>query len=89
MTRREIGENYFKQGFNCAQAVALAFADKLNMDQETIAKLASPFGGGFGRMREVCGAVSGMLVVLGYLEGNGLESNDTLKLALYQKVQTQ
>ena len=87
MTRRELGENYFKQGFNCAQAVALAFSDKLDMSKETIAKLASPFGGGFGRMSEVCGAVSGMLVVLGFLEGNGLDSNDTLKLELYKKVQ--
>jgi C_GCAxxG_C_C family probable redox protein len=87
MTRRETGENYFKQGFNCAQAVALAFADKIGLDEEKIAKLVSPFGGGFGRMREVCGAVSGMLFALGSIEGTGLDSDDEKKLALYQKVQ--
>ena len=88
MNRREKGESYFKQGFNCAQAVALAFSDKIGLDENSIAKLISPFGGGFGRMREVCGAVSGMLVVLGFVEGNGLDSNDDKKKALYQKVQT-
>ncbi len=87
MNRREKGENYFKQGFNCAQAVALAFADKIGLDEESIAKLISPFGGGFGRMREVCGAVSGMLVVLGFVEGNGMNGDDEKKLELYQKVQ--
>ena len=87
MTRREKGENYFKQGFNCAQAVALAFSDKIGLDENTVAKLISPFGGGFGRMREVCGAVSGMLVVLGFVEGNGFNTTDDSKKELYQKVQ--
>ena len=87
MTRREKGENYFKNGFNCAQAVALAFSDKIGLDENTIAKLISPFGGGFGRMREVCGAVSGMLVVLGFVEGNGLDVSEEMKKELYQKVQ--
>lgn len=88
MNRREKGELLFKQGYNCAQAVALAFSDKLALSEDTIAKTVSPFGGGFGRMREVCGAVSGMLFVLGSLEGNGLDGNDEKKLALYQKVQS-
>ena len=87
MNRREKGENYFKQGFNCAQAVALAFTDKLGLDEEATAKLSSPFGGGFGRMREVCGAISGMIMVLGAVEGNGMNTTDETKLALYQKVQ--
>ena len=88
MNRREKGELLFKQGYNCAQAVALAFADKLSIPEDTIAKTVSPFGGGFGRMREVCGAVSGMLFVLGFTEGNGLDVNDEKKLALYEKVQS-
>ena len=88
MNRREKGELLFKQGYNCAQAVALAFSDKLALSEDTIAKAVSPFGGGFGRMREVCGAVSGMLFVLGSIEGNGLDCNDEKKLALYQKVQS-
>ena len=56
-------------GCNCAQAVAVAFCDVTGMDPRAAAKLSSSFGGGMGRMREVCGAVSGMLMVLGALYG--------------------
>ncbi len=59
----------FLEGYNCAQAVAVAFCDVTGMDKEQAAKLASSFGGGMGRMREVCGAVSGMLMVAGQLYG--------------------
>lgn len=59
----------FLEGYNCAQAVAVAFCDVTGMDKDTAAKLASSFGGGMGRMREVCGAVSGMLMVAGSLYG--------------------
>ena len=69
MTKRELGESYFAAGYNCAQSVVLAFKDELNIDEETIKKISSAFGGGMGRMREVCGAVSGMLMVLGMLKG--------------------
>ena len=58
--RAEIARKYFTDGYNCAQAVALAFEDMLPLDKEGIALMSSPFGGGMGRMREVCGAVSGM-----------------------------
>ena len=63
------GAELFLEGYNCAQAVAVAFSDVLNIDPSTAAKLASPFGGGMGRMREVCGTVSGMLMVIGQLYG--------------------
>ena len=59
----------FLNGSNCAQAVAVAFCDVTGMDETMAAKLSSSFGGGMGRMREVCGAVSGMLMVLGQLYG--------------------
>ena len=59
----------FKQGYNWSQAVLLAFCDELNLDKETAARLASSFGGGIGRMREVCGAVSGMCMVAGLCKG--------------------
>ena len=55
----------FLQGYNCAQAVVCAFDDLTGLDRETAARLASSFGGGMGRMREVCGTVSGALLVLG------------------------
>ena len=69
MSHRSIAIEYFKQGFNCAQAVVMAFADVTGVDAKQSARLASSFGGGLGRMREVCGAVSGMAFVLGALYG--------------------
>ena len=69
MTHEEQALQYFTDGANCAQAVLLAFKDDLGMDEKTAAKLASSFGGGIGRLREVCGAVSGMLMALGLIRG--------------------
>ena len=68
MNRSERAAQAFVDGYNCAQAVAVAFADLMGMDEKTAARLAAPFGGGMGRLREVCGAVSGMLLVLGSLD---------------------
>ena len=62
-------EELFRQGYNCGQSVFAAFADVLGMTVEEAAKIASPFGAGFGKLREVCGAVSGMTLVAGYLKG--------------------
>ncbi|MBR7121938.1 MAG: C_GCAxxG_C_C family protein [Oscillospiraceae bacterium] len=59
----------FVKGYNCAQAITVAFSDVTGLDEKLSAKLASSFGGGMGRMREVCGAVSGMLMVAGLLYG--------------------
>lgn len=61
--------SYFKEGYNCAQAVVLAFADLIGMDEKALARVSSSFGGGMGRLREVCGAVSGMFFVAGALYG--------------------
>ena len=77
----------FLGGCNCAQAVFLAFSDVTGIDRKVAAKLSSPFGGGMGRMREVCGAVSGMFFVLGTLYGYDVPGNDTIKMELYQQVQ--
>lgn len=76
----------FQQGYSCAQAVAVAFSDITGLEPEISAKLASSFGGGMGRMREVCGAVSGMLLVAGYLYGYGVP-NPTDQKAHYALVQ--
>ena len=59
----------FEQGYNCAQAVLLAFDDITGLDTKTAAALSSSFGGGMGRLREVCGAVSGMFMVSGIVRG--------------------
>ena len=66
----EKAKAFFTEGYNCAQAVFMAFCDKMNMDEALAARLSSSFGGGLGRMREVCGAVSGMAMVLGVLYGH-------------------
>ena len=87
MTRRELGENYFKQGYNCAQSVVLAFEDLIKVDKDTLVTLISGFGGGFGRMREVCGAVSGMVAVLSAVKGYSNPTANQEKMDLYKSVQ--
>ena len=78
----------FLNGSNCAQAVVLAFRDVTGLDDKMAAKLSSSFGGGMGRMREVCGAVSGMLMVLGLLYGyDDPGEKDGSKKAHYKLVQ--
>lgn len=69
MTRAEQAKAYFEEGYNCAQAVTLAFAKEMGLEKDTAAKMASSFGGGLGRLREVCGAVSGMSLAAGALLG--------------------
>ena len=77
----------FYDGYNCAQAVAVAFCDVTGLDEKTTAKMVSPFGGGMGRLREVCGAVSGMLFVLGCLYGYDESTDDEAKKQTYEQVQ--
>ena len=85
-TRVEIALELFNEGYNCAQAVFAAFADKYGIDKDTAMKLSSSFGGGMGRMREVCGAVSGMFMVAGLETGAVDGADKDTKAANYQKV---
>ena len=77
-TRGEHAKELFLQGYTCAQAVVLAFEDVTGLDRTVAAKLSSGFGGGMGRMREVCGAVSGMFMVYdlvcGYSEPGDMQN---------------
>ena len=77
----------FFEGYNCAQAVAVAFCDVTGLDEKTAARTVSAFGGGMGRLREVCGAVSGMFFVLSYLYGYDTPGDDDIKKQLYSRVQ--
>ena len=77
----------FVQGYNCAQAVAVAFCDVTGLDEKQTAKMVSGYGGGMGRLREVCGAVSGMFFVLGCLYGYDNSDADETKKELYTRVQ--
>ena len=64
-TKSEKAKELFKQGYNCSQSVLGVFCEELGLDFETAMKIASSFGGGMGRMREVCGTVSGMFMAAG------------------------
>ena len=78
----------FLSGSNCAQAIVVAFCDVTGMEESLAAKFSSSFGGGMGRLREVCGAVSGMLMVAGLLYGyEDPGENDCNKKAHYRMVQ--
>ncbi len=70
MSRADRAEENFLKGYNCCQAVFLAFADKYGIDEETALRLSCSFGGGMSRIRTVCGAVSGMALVCGMETGN-------------------
>ena len=87
MTRKEKAMAYFRQGYNCAQAVVLAFADLTDMDEATLSRMSCSFGGGMGRLREVCGTVTGMFLVTGLLRGyDGAETGE-VKAAHYARIQ--
>lgn len=81
MSKGELAKEYFMSGLNCSQAVAAAFADEINMPRQLVEKLTIGFGGGIGRMREVCGAVSGMTFVISALY-------DDDKSGIYKRVQS-
>lgn len=86
--RAEKAMELHKAGYNCAQAVYLAFSDLYPFDQMTAAQIAGPLGGGVGGQHEVCGAVSAMALVLGMLYGSGDPADKPAKAALYKRVQT-
>ena len=77
----------FMEGYNCAQAVAVAFCDVTGLDEKLVARLTSPFGGGMGRMREVCGCVSGMFLALGLINGSDDSQDKSSKTECYDNTQ--
>ena len=83
----EKAANNFKSGYNCAQAVFLAFAKDFGLDKETALKLSSSFGGGMGRLREVCGAVSSMFAIAGLKHGYTSPNDDEAKAKHYELIQ--
>lgn len=86
-SRVEIAEKLFMEGYNCSQSVFAAFSDLYEMDQDTALKLSTSFGGGLGRMREVCGAVSGMGMIAGLETGTSKKMDDEGKKYNYEVVQ--
>ena len=88
MSRAEKAKEYFLQGYACSQAVALAFQDVMGVDENTICKLMLPFGGGLGRLRLTCGAVSGMAAVIGavFAEAENSPENKKRTYAIVQEL---
>lgn len=81
-----IAAKLFAEGYNCSQSVFGAFCEDLGMDLDTGLKISSSFGGGIGRLREVCGAVSGVMMAVGLIYGYS-EADLTAKAELYKRVQ--
>lgn len=86
-SKRDIATKLFMDGYNCSQSIVGAFYKEMNLDFETAIKIASGFGGGMGRLREVCGAVSGMFMVLGAISQYTSPDNKEEKMELYKNVQ--
>ena len=89
-SRGDLARELFKEGYNCSQAATLAFADELEahgISRDMAAGMASSFGGGLGRLREVCGCVSGMALVCGALEGYTDPKATTDKQEHYKRIQ--
>jgi len=87
MTRKEKAMQSFLDGYNCSQCMILAFEDLIDIDINQALKIASPFGGGMGRLREVCGSVSGMFMILGYIRGYNEPDDYEGKKSLYEHIQ--
>ena len=88
--RADRARQNFMDGYNCSQSVVMAFSDLVEaagLDVEAVCRLASPFGGGMGRLREVCGCVSGSLMVLGLTRGYDDPKDYAAKKRLYAEVQ--
>lgn len=83
----EKANRLFRSGYNCAQSVFLAFEELYSIDHDTAMRLSSSFGGGMGRLREVCGAVSAIFMVAGLLYGYSDVSNPDLKPEHYARIQ--
>lgn len=87
MTKHEkLAGEYFRQGYNCAQSVLLAFAADAGLEEETARKLASSFGGGIGGLRETCGALSGACMAAGLLCGYSAPDASEEKAEHYARI---
>ena len=85
--RAERAKALFNEGYNCAQSVALAYADITPLDEQMVATITASFGGGLGRLREVCGAVSGMAFVASFISPCPTSTDAVAKKQNYALVQ--
>lgn len=87
MSRADNAKELFESGCNCCQAVVCAFLEETNLTKEDALRLSAGFGGGFGRLREVCGAVSGMTMVLSNKFASTDPNDHDKKKELYALIQ--
>ena len=87
MDKAELARQFFRSGCNCAQSVLCAFEKECGLDHETALKLASGFGAGMARMREVCGAVSGMFMAADLIFGPSDPNDKDAKDSHYAELQ--
>ena len=85
--RAEKARQLFCEGYNCAQSVVLAYNDLFDVDQQLAASISAPLGGGMGRLREVCGAVSGMFMIAGLYYKNDKPGDLAKRKVVYTAVQ--
>lgn len=85
MTRAEKARQYFIEGYTCSQAVVMAFIDLINLSEEQALKVSLPLGGGLGRLRLTCGALTGASLVVGMIFGKN-EISEENKMDVYEKV---
>lgn len=86
MTHADRAEQLFTQGYNCAQAVFGAFSEDVHLPLDIMMKLSSSFGGGMGRLREVCGACSGLFMAAGLLYGYAGPEEGAVKSEHYARI---
>ena len=85
--RVEQARRLFTSGYNCSQSVFMTYADLFDLDEQLAATIAAPLGGGMGRLREVCGTVSGMALLAGFITPANDPSDAGAKAANYALVQ--
>ena len=88
MNKSDKAVEYFKTGYNCSQSVFLTYAGDFGLSDEMALKLASSFGGGMGRLREVCGAVTAMFAIAGLAKGYTSPNDDEAKAKHYELIQS-
>ena len=87
MNKTEKAKELFLEGYNCAQAIVGAFCDEVGLDFDTAMRLSSSFGAGMGRLREVCGTVSGVFMLAGLKYGYSTSDRES-KANHYRLIQS-
>ena len=87
MNKADQAVSVFMKGYNCSQSVFSAFAEQFGIERETALKIAGGFGGGMGRMGEVCGALTGAFMAIGLQFSEGLQETPESKVRMYEKIQ--